>query len=150
MTHMTKQSTAIVLLIISCCVLGLLASQGAVAQDEKAVEPTRLAVVWTSDDPLLAHRMILMYVGASQRAKWFDENLIIIWGPSAKLVAEDKEIQAKIQSMMKSGIKFQACVACASMYGVVDDLRAQGIEVKGMGAPLTRLLQDDGWDVMTL
>ncbi len=146
---MTKQSIAVLLLIITGFALGLLVAPGAVAQDEAVKEPTRLAVVWTSDDPLLAHRMLLMYVGASQRAKWFDENLIIIWGPSAKLVSEDQEIQAKIQSMMKSGVTFQACVACASMYGVSDDLRALGIEVKGMGAPLTKILQDDGWDVMT-
>ena len=94
--------------------------------------------------------MLLMYVSASQRAKWFDQNLIIIWGPSAKLVAEDKEIQDRIQAMMKQGVQFQACIACASMYEVVDDLRAQNIEVKGMGAPLTKLLQDDGWDVLSL
>ena len=147
---MKKQSVAILMLIIVCLALGFLASQGAVAQDEEVKEPTRLAVLWTSDDPLMAHRMLLMYVGASQRANWFDENLIIVWGPSAKLVAEDKEVQARIQAMMKTGVKFQACVACANMYGVSDELRALGIEVKGMGAPLTKILQDDGWDILTL
>lgn len=146
-----RSAIALLLLIIVVVALGLFSSQGAaVAQDEEVQEPTRLAVLWTSDDPYLAHRMLLMYVGASQRAKWFDENLIIIWGPSAKLVAEDKEIQERIQAMMKQGVKFQACVACASMYEVVDDLRAQNIEVKGMGAPLTKLLQDDGWEVLSL
>ncbi len=149
---MTKQSTAVLLLIVGGVALGMNVAPGAVAQSTKveAKAPTRLAVLWTSDNPLLAHRMLLMYVGASQRAHWFDENLIIIWGPSAKLVAEDKEIQAKIRSMMKAGVKFQACVACASMYGVTDQLRAMGVEVKGMGAPLTKILQDDDWDVMTL
>lgn len=145
---MTRQSIIALLLIVSGAVVGLLVSQRAVAQDDEAKEPTRLAVLWTSDDPLLAHRMLLMYVGASQRAKWFDENLIIVWGPSAKLVAEDQEIQAKIKAMMKTGVRFQACVACANMYGVSDDLRALGIEVKGMGAPLTKILQDDGWEVL--
>ena len=82
---MKKQSVAILMLIIVCLALGFLASQGAVAQDEEVKEPTRLAVLWTSDDPLMAHRMLLMYVGASQRANWFDENLIIVWGPSAKI-----------------------------------------------------------------
>ncbi len=139
-------------LVLVAIVVGSAVTSGAQAQDESAAQaaPKRLAVLWTSDDPLLAHRMLLMYVGASQRSKWFDENLIIIWGPSAKLVAEDNEIQTKIQAMMKAGVKFQACVACANMYGVVDDLRAQGIEVKGMGAPLSQILQDDGWKVLSL
>ncbi len=158
---MNRPWTAMLLVTVALLVLGMGVSPDAITKDAVAQDthakavatektPTRLAVLWTSDDPLLAQRMLLMYVGASQRAHWFDENLIIIWGPSAKLVAEDKEIQAKIQSMMKAGVKFQACVACASMYGVVDPLRALGVEVKGMGAPLTKILQDDGWKVMTL
>ena len=37
----------------------------------------------------------------------------------------------------------------ADMYGVTPNLRELGVEVKPMGEPLTRLLQDDGCDVMT-
>ena len=51
--------------------------------------------------------------------------------------------------MMGDGVRFQACIACAEMYGVSPKLRELGVEVKPMGEPLTRLLQDDGWDVMT-
>ncbi len=146
---MTRRIVITTLLIASCITLGFVASQWAVAQDEETQKPTRLAVVWTSGDPDVAHKMLLMYVNASQRAGWFDENLVIVWGPSAKRLATDTELQSKVAAMMKAGIRFQACVACADMYGVSDDLRQMGIEVKGMGQPLTALLQDDGWDVMT-
>jgi len=93
--------------------------------------------------------MALMYVHASQQRDWFDENLVIVWGPSARLLAADKNLQAKVKAMQDDGVKFQACVVCAELYGVSPKLRELGVEVKPMGAPLTGLLQDDGWDVLT-
>ena len=40
------------------------------------------------------------------------------------------------------------CVVCADMYGVSDSLRQLGIEVKGMGQPLSDYLKTD-WKVLT-
>lgn len=127
----------------------LVTAHWAGAQNAAEAKPERLAVVWTSGDPDVAHRMVLMYVHASQKRSWFDENLVIVWGPSARLLAGDKDLQAKVKGMMDDGVRFQACVVCADMYGVSPALRELGIEVKPMGDPLTNLLQDDGWDVMT-
>jgi hypothetical protein len=109
----------------------------------------RLAIVWTSGDPDVADHMALMYLHASQRSSWFEENLVIVWGPSARLLAGDKDLQAKVQAMIKDGVQFQACRACADMYGVTNVLEELGIDVKYMGQPLTRMIQDDGWDVLT-
>ncbi|TVQ30093.1 MAG: DsrE family protein [Phycisphaeraceae bacterium] len=114
-------------------------------QDEAG---TKLAVLWTSGDPEVAHRVGLMYTHAAQRQQWFDTTRLIIWGPSQKLVIADKDVQAKVLQMMEDGVTVQACVVCATMYGLVDDLRALGIEVKPMGLPLTDLIQS-GWDVLT-
>jgi len=114
----------------------------------KAAAGDRLAVVWTSGDADVAHKMCLMYTHAAKTAKWFDDVTLIVWGPSSRLLAGDKELQAKIKSMMDSGVKVQACIVCANMYGVTDDLRAMGIEVKGMGRPLSDLLKAD-WKVLT-
>ena len=120
---MTKSRTLSFLAIVSCVALGAIAATWATGQEQAAKPTTRLAVVWTSGDPEVAHKMLLMYVHASQRAKWFDENLVIVWGPSARLLAADKELQGKVESMMQAGVTFQACVACADMYGVADNLR---------------------------
>jgi hypothetical protein len=132
-----------------CLLCGLAVSPYVGAQDSAPETTTRQAVVWTSADPDVAHRMVLMYMHASQNAGWFDENLVIVWGPSARLLAGDKDLQAKVKAMMKDGVRFQACVVCADMYGVTPMLRDMGLEVKAMGKPLSRLLQDDGWKVMT-
>jgi hypothetical protein len=110
--------------------------------------PTRLAVLWTSADPEVAHRVCFMYTQNAKRAKWFDQVQLIIWGPSQKLAVADKDIQAKIKAMMKDGVDVKACISCAKSYGLVEPLRKIGIEVKSMGPPLSKLLQSD-WKVIT-
>ena len=112
-------------------------------------EPTRLAVVWTSGDADVAHKMVFMYVVNAQKRQWYNQTLLIVWGPSSRLLAGDKELQAKVRDMIGEGVKVQACKACADMYGVSPALSELGIEVKTMGEPLSRILQDDGWDTMT-
>jgi len=111
-------------------------------------QPSRLVVLWTSGDPDVAHRVCLMYAHAAHRAKWFDQVRLIVWGPSARLLAGDKDIQAKVKKMMADGMKVQACVVCADSYGVSGRLREMGIEVKGMGKPLSDYIHA-GWKVLT-
>jgi hypothetical protein len=40
-------------------------------------------------------------------------------------------------------------VACATKLGLVDQIRALGYEVKGMGMPLTEALKDGDTEVIT-
>lgn len=111
--------------------------------DESPTQGDTLVVVWTSDDPYVAERMVLMYAHAAKTQQWFNQVTIIIWGPSAKLVSENLKIQKKLKSMQDDGIEIKACIACASAYNVVDELKKQGFEVKGMGKPLTEYLKSD-------
>ena len=109
---------------------------------------SKLAVIWTSGDPDVAHRVCFMYTHAAKTAGWFDEVVLVVWGPSARLLAGDKDLQKKIKQMSEDGVIVQACVACADSYGVSQNLRDLGIEVKGMGKPLTEMLKSD-WKVIT-
>ena len=43
--------------------------------------------------------------------------------------------------MIGAGVDVVACAACADMFGVREKLESLGIEVKGMGHPLTQLLK---------
>ncbi len=108
-----------------------------------APKDSRLAVVWTSADPDVAHRVCFMYTQNAAKNQWFGEVRLIVWGPSARLLAGDKDLQAKIKAMIKDGVVVQACIACADSYGVTETLRGLGIEVKAMGKPLTDILQSD-------
>ena len=115
---------------------------------EKGSSPSRLAVMWTSGDPDVAHRVCFMYTQKAKRQGGFDEATLIVWGPSARLLAGDKDLQEKIKAMIKGGVKVQACLACSDSYGVTDALREMGIEVKYMGRDLTDILKGD-WKLLT-
>ncbi len=119
----------------------------ALGQEKKAKSDT-LVVVWTSGDIELAEKMVYMYVHAAKGAKWFDEVIFIVWGPSAKLLSENVNLQERLKKMQEIGIRTEACVACARMYGVDDDLRELGIDVKGMGGPLSDYLKK-GYHMLT-
>ncbi len=43
--------------------------------------------------------------------------------------------------MMKDGVKFSACKACARQLGVISELEKLGVEVKYWGEPLTQILK---------
>ena len=120
--------------------------QNAAHPSSPAVE--KLGVVWTSGDPDVAHKVCFMYTHNAKKAGWFDEVELIVWGPSSKLLSEDKSLQDKVKTMLADGVKVTACKACADSYGVSDDLTALGIDVKYMGKPLTEMLQT-GWRVIT-
>lgn len=119
------------------------------AQSEKPEStPDKLVVVWTSDDPYVAERVALMYTHAAKTAGWFKDVTLIIWGPSAKMVSENLKIQEKLKAMQKDGVVIEACIACATAYNVVDDLKKLNFDVKGMGKPLTDYLKS-GAKVLT-
>ena len=111
-------------------------------------EQDRLVILWTSDDPYVAERVALMYTHAAKTNQWFNDVILIIWGPSAKLIAENLKIQEKVKAMQKDGVTIEACVVCADAYQVSDDLREMGFDVKGMGKPLTDYLKS-GAKVLT-
>lgn len=100
-----------------------------------------LLVVWTSGDIEVAEKMVFMYTLNAAKQKWFDHVIFVVWGPSAKLLADTPKLQAEIKKMKDAGITVEACIACASMYGVVDTLKGIGIDVKGMGVPLSTYLK---------
>jgi hypothetical protein len=100
-----------------------------------------LVVLWSSGDPEVAEKACLMYTGAAKRNGWFREVILIVWGPSEKLLAESPKLKEKIASMKKDGVIVEACVACSNMYSVTDELKVCEVDVKGMGVPLTRYLK---------
>jgi len=118
-------------------------------RDHHDASANRLAVVWTSGDPDVAHRMALMYTHGAQRRGWFDEVRLIVWGPSQRLLVGDQDIQAKIAELQSDGVKVQACLACADTYGIAEKLRELDLEVKYMGQPLSDHLKSPDWHVLT-
>ncbi len=104
---------------------------------------SKLNILWVNDNPLTAHSMVFMYGTNAKAWSWFDEVDIIIWGPTAKLVAEDESIQEKIILAKHAGVTIKACISCADMFGVTDKLKSLDIEVAPMGIPLTNILKEN-------
>jgi len=105
------------------------------------VKSDTLLVLWSSGDPEVAEKVCFMYTYNAKKRGWFKEVIFVVWGPSAKLLAENKDLQESVKKMGEEGIILEACVACARMYGVDDDLKDLGIDVKGMGTVLTGYLK---------
>lgn len=101
----------------------------------------KLVVLWVSGDRDVAEKSCLMYTHAAKKYEWFSEVTLIIWGPSAKLVAGDSVIREKVLKMQEDGVIIEACIACSNMLGVTDELKDLGIDVKGMGVLLTDYLK---------
>jgi len=112
------------------------------AQDEATAADT-LVVLWVSGDRDVAEKSCLMYAHAAKKHQWFSEVILIIWGPSARLTAEDDVIREKVLSMQDDGVILEACIACSEMLGVTEELKSLGIDVKGMGTALTNYLKQD-------
>ena len=108
----------------------------------------KLVVLWTSGDRDVAEKSCLMYTHASCKYEWFEEVTLIIWGPSARLVIEDDDIRKKVLAMQEDGVKLEACIACSNMLGVTEELLELGVDVKGMGVPLTTYLKS-GYQVLS-
>ena len=101
----------------------------------------KVHILWVNDHPEVAKNMLFMYAINAKKNQWFDEVEIIIWGPSAKLVANNEMIQELIKEALQFEIEVKACIACANQYEVTNDLKRLGIEVYPMGIPLTQILK---------
>jgi Uncharacterized protein conserved in archaea len=112
-------------------------------------EPVGLVVLWISGDREAAMHMALMYAKNSRLKGWWDQVRLMVWGPSAKLLSEDAELQAEVAECMAAGVQVEACKACADRYGVGPALEALDIDVRYVGVPMTNYLKD-GWKVLSV
>ena len=134
-------------MFVISCVLITTFSLNLKAQ-ELETKNEKLAVLWVSGDRDVAEKSCLMYTHAAKRNGWFDEVVLIVWGSSSKLLANDVAIQEKVKAMIEDGVILEACISCSNMLGVTEELKALGIDVKGMGVPLTEYLKS-GYHVLT-
>lgn len=104
---------------------------------------THLYVLWTSDNPVTAEKMVFMYTINSLIHGWWENVTLIIWGAPAVLVSQDETIQNLIKDALDAGVHITACKACADQLGVTQVLENLNIEVKYWGIPLTEILTND-------
>lgn len=107
------------------------------------MDKSHLHILWTSDNPITAEKMVFMYAINALNKGWWEEVTLIIWGAPAILVSESAAIQEKIREGKAAGMHISACKACTDQLGVTEVLEGLGIEVKYWGSPLTEILKGD-------
>jgi hypothetical protein len=117
--------------------------------EKRSVKPDTLVVLWSSGDREVATKMAFMYTLNAKRRGWWKEVNLIVWGPSAKLLTEDSELQDRIEEMREAGVGLLACKACSDSYGASERLERLGVKVQYMGEPFTQILKDDYQRVIT-
>jgi len=120
------------------------------AQNSKTTEGNskKLVVIWSSSDPEVAERVCFNYTQNAKKQGWFDEVVLIVWGPSVRLLAENDDLKADITKIMEMGILVEASLSCAQLYGIAPDLEDLDIDIKPMGVPLTGYIKE-GWHILT-
>lgn len=108
----------------------------------KMEDADKLVVVWTSGDKEVAMKMVFMYTYNAKKQAWWDDVTLLVWGPSSKLLSQDKDLQEYVKKMMESGVYVMACKACADQYGVADQLKELGVTVKYAGEDLTKFIKE--------
>ena len=139
-------------LIILSLILLIMAGNIGVAQESSENESgndKELVVLWTTAEKDVFTKMVGLYVYNAKKNGWFENITFIIWGPSAKLLAEDEEVQDWHKKFKKEGVKLEACIWCTNQYGVTEDLKKMGVDVRGMGVSLTEYIKDSGKEVVT-
>jgi hypothetical protein len=137
--------TVMMSLFLSISVLS--AAEVSVGNDEvknktEMNEEDKLVVVWTSGDKEVALKMVFMYTYNAKKRAWWDDVTLLVWGPSSKLLSQDKELQDYVKKMIESGVHVMACKACADQYGVADKLEELGVTVKYAGQDLTKFIKE--------
>jgi hypothetical protein len=108
-----------------------------------------LVVLWTTDNLFTVEEMILLYTLNAKKQSWFKEVTLINWGAATKLLAENQDLQERMNDFMDVGVNLQSCKHCADKIGGTDTLRELGFDVKYMGEPLSEYLKS-GASVITV
>jgi hypothetical protein len=109
----------------------------------------KLVVLWTSGDREVALKMLFMYTYNAKKNHWWEDITLVVWGPSARLLSEDTELQETTKKIIESGVEVRACKGCADQYGVSDKLEELGITVLYIGKEFTDYIKE-GRHILTI
>ncbi|GIT98088.1 DsrE family protein [Sulfurovum sp. TSL1] len=108
----------------------------------------KLLIVWSTAEIEVAKKMVLLYSSVILPRGYWDKAHLMIWGPSAKLLAENKELQEMVSKVKATGVALSCCIVCSDEYGVTEKLASLEIEMIHTGELLTDALKEE-WKVIT-
>jgi hypothetical protein len=108
----------------------------------------KLLIVWSTAEIEVAKKMVLLYSSVILPRGYWDQAHLMIWGPSAKLLAENEALQEMVSQIRATGVELSCCVVCSDEYGVTEELATLGVNMIHTGELLTDALKKD-WKVVT-
>lgn len=108
----------------------------------------KLLIVWSTAEIEVAKKMVLLYSNVILPRGYWDQAHLMIWGPSAKLLAENEELQEMVAKIKETGVQLSCCVVCSDEYSVTEKLASLGIDMIHTGELLTDALKKE-WKVIT-
>ena len=103
----------------------------------------KLLIIWSTEEVEVAKKMVLLYGSVILPRGYWDQAHLMIWGPSARLLAKDSELQTMLKVVQETGVKTSVCIVCSDDYGVTEKLKGLGVEAIHTGEFLTEALQSD-------
>lgn len=103
----------------------------------------KLVVIWTSGERDVALKMLFVYLNNALRNGWWNDITLIVWGPSAKLLAGDGMVRNFMKKVMDNGVKVLACKGCSDEYEISDELEGMGISVEYVGELMTQYIKSE-------
>ncbi|GIU00486.1 hypothetical protein TSL6_09920 [Sulfurovum sp. TSL6] len=108
----------------------------------------KLLIVWSTSEIEVAKKMVLLYSSVILPRGYWDQAHLMVWGPSAKLLAENEALQEMVSQIKATGVELSCCVVCSDEYGVTEKLASLGIDMIHTGELLTDALKEE-WKVIT-
>ncbi len=108
--------------------------------DEPTLNPgdsSSLVIIWASSDKDVAKSVVLNFVLNARLNGWLDNITLMVWGPSVKLLASDKELQDVFKSLKHTGINLYIDKGSAEDFGVGKAVEDMGAEVAYLGKTLS-------------
>ena len=108
----------------------------------------KVFLILTSRDVIVHQEASFPYAINAKKHKWMEEVRVILWGPTEKIAAKDKNFQEHVISLINTGVEVIACKACSDNFGASEKLEKLGVEVKSVGTLVTEMLKE-GWHQLT-
>jgi len=86
-------------------------------------------ILWTTDNKETAMHMVCLYAHNALLKGWMDKVTVLVWGAAQRLIAEDAQVRAKVDAMVKDGVTVVACLKCADEMDVKSGMQSCGIDV---------------------
>lgn len=100
-----------------------------------------LLIVSSGDKNVISTAMVFGIV--SFEAKLYEDIKVFFFGPSEKVITEDKDLQSSLSKLIKDGITPVACVNLSNAFDITPKLTKLGFNAIPVGEAIADLVNKD-------